>query len=184
VVVETAAVRGLFGTSLAMAWAPAVLAAFGSGSAAITIRVMAPHGAAAYQTALATDLAARKTAGAALVRDKRIALLAPAVGQLAEGLVDVRLVLALTALAGYQPVNVVDFGNTGPGASAGIPLRYADLAETAPAAAYAESVRAHLSAMKAIIRPARMVSLVLSGGQAVLRVEYTAPSPVGKSASG
>jgi hypothetical protein len=184
VVVETATVRDLFGTSLAMAWAPAVLAAFGSGSAAITIRVMAPHGAAAYQTALATDLAARKSAGAALMRDKRITLLAPAVGQLAEGLVDVRLVLALTALARYQPVNVADFGSTGPGASAGIPLRYADLAETGPAAAYAESVRSHLSAVRAIIRPARMVSLVLSGGRAVLRVEYTAPSPLGESASG
>jgi hypothetical protein len=184
VVVETAAVRGLFGTSLAVAWAPAVLAAFGSGPAVITIRVMAPHGAAAYQIALATDLAARKTAGAALVRDKRITLLAPAAGQLAEGLVDVRLVLALTALARYQPVSVADFGNTGPGASAGIPLRYADLAETGPAAAYVQSVRAHLSAVKAIILPARMVSLVLSGGQAVLRVEYTAPSPLGESASG
>jgi hypothetical protein len=183
VVVETAAVRGLFGTSLAMAWAPAVLAAFGSGPAAITIRVMAPNGAAAYQTALAADLAARKTAGAALLRAQRITLLGPAAGQLAAGLVDVRLVLALTALARHQPISVVDFGNTGPGVSAGIPLRYADLAEADPAAAYAQSVRAHLSTVNAIIRPARVVSLVLSDGQAILRVEYTAPSPLGESAS-
>jgi len=183
VVVETAAVRGLFGTSLAVAWAPAVLAAFGSGPAAITIRVMAPNGAAAYQTALAADLAARKTAGVTLLRDQRITLLGPAAGQLAAGLVDTRLVLALTALARHQPISVVDFGNIGPGVSAGIPLRYADLAETESAAAYAQSVRAHLSTVNAIIRPARVVGLVLPGGQAVLRVEYTAPSPLEESAS-
>ena len=182
VVVETAAVRSLFGTSLAMAWAPAVLAAFGSGPAAITVRVMAPHGAAAYQTALAADLAARKTAGAALLRDQRITVLAPAAGQLAAGLADVRLLRALTALARHEPVSIVDFGNSG--ASAGIPLRYADLAETDPAArqpgaAYVRSVRAYLSAAS----PARVTTATLLDGQPVLRVEVTAPSPLAVSSA-
>jgi len=56
-VVETATVRELFGSSLAIAWAPAVLASFGSGTGTITVRVVAPHGAAAYQAALNADRA-------------------------------------------------------------------------------------------------------------------------------
>ncbi len=125
VVVETSVVRRLFGTSLDAAWAPDVLASFGSGADGITVRVIAPHGAAAYQVLLRTGLAARETAGAALLRDPRIAVPASAAGQLDAGLVDSRLLRALTALARQQPISIVGFGNTGPGASAGAaaPLR-------------------------------------------------------------
>ena len=42
-------------------------ASFGSGADGITVRVIAPHGAAAYQVMLRTGLAARETAGAALL---------------------------------------------------------------------------------------------------------------------
>ena len=49
VVVETAAVRGMFGTSLGAQAAPEVLSTVGSGSAIIRIRVVSPHGAAAYR---------------------------------------------------------------------------------------------------------------------------------------
>ena len=186
VVVETAAVRGLFGTSLGLAWAPAVLASFGSGPAVITVRVTAPHGAAAYQTALTADLAARMTAGAALLKDRRITVPAPAAAQLSSGQVDSRLLRALTAVARHQPVRIVDFGNIGSGASAGVPLRFADLAETDQAArlagaAYLRSVRADLSTVNARFRPARTAIVVLPGGQAVLRVEFTAPSPLAGS---
>ena len=186
VVVETAAVRGLFGTSLGLAWAPAVLASFGSGPAVITVRVTAPHGAAAYQTALTADLAARMTAGAALLKDRRIAVPAPAAAQLSSGQVDSRLLQALTAVARHQPVRVLDFGNIGSGASAGVPLRFADLAEADQAArlsgaAYVRSVRAELSAVNARFRPARTTTVVLPDGQAVLRVEFTAPSPLAGS---
>lgn len=184
VVVETAAVQGLFGSSLATAWAPAVLASFGSGPAGITVRVMAPHGAAAYQTALSSDLADRKNAGAGLLKDPRITVPAPARGQLTEGLVDARLLQALAGLAGHEPITIVGFGNTGPGASAGVPLRFVDLAENdraahLPRAAYLRSVRAYLSTVRASFRPARTTTVVLAGGQAVLRVEVTAPSPLG-----
>ena len=129
VVVETAAVRALFGTSLDLAWAPAVLASFGSGSAGITVRVVASHGAVAYQTALVGDLAARKAAGARLLADRRISVPAPARAQLTAGLVDLRLLSALTALSRHQPVSLVEFGNVGPGASPGVPLRFADLSQ-------------------------------------------------------
>jgi len=187
-VVETAAVRGLIGRHPAIAWAPDVLASFGSGTGAITVRVVAPHGAAAYRTALNADLVARKTSGAALLKYPHITVSAAARSQLVAGRVDSRLLLALALLAGREPVNIVRFGNTGPGASPGVPLRFADLAESVPAAhlgraAYARAVSAVLSGVYARVRPARVISGPVQG-QAVLRVEFTAPSPLGKSGSG
>ena len=196
-VVETATVRALFGSSLAIAWAPAVLASFGSGPGVITVRVVAPHGAAAYQTSLNADLADRKRSGAALLNDSRITVSATARSQLVAGQADWRLLAALAALAGHQPVDIVQFGSLGPGASPGVPLRFADLAESVPAAhvdgaAYMRAAWAVLSGADPRIRPARAVSGTLqhqavSGmlqRQTVLRVEFTAPSPLGKSGSG
>jgi hypothetical protein len=187
-VVQTAAVRALFGSSLARAWAPAVLASFGSGPGAITVRVVAPHGAAAYQTSLSADLADRKRSGAALLNYSRVTVSATARSQLVAGQADSRLLLALALLAGSQPIDIVRFENPGPGASPGVPLRFADLAESVPAAhmdaaAYMRSVKAILSGVDAQVRPARTVSGTAQG-QAVLRVEFTAPSPLGKSGSG
>ena len=188
VVVETGAVRALFGTSLDRAWAPAVLASFGSGSAGITVRVVASHGAVAYQTAQAGDMAAAKAAGARLLADRRITVQTSARSQLTGGLVDLRLMSALTALSRHLPVSVVGFGNVGPGVSAGVPLRYADLSPTSQAggqtqAGYARSVRSALSGLDTSFRPVRTVPVVLPDGQAVLRVEFTAPSPLQVSGS-
>ena len=179
VVVETAAVRALFGTSLDLAWAPAVLASFGSGSAGITVRVVASHGAVAYQTALAGDLAARKAAGARLLADRRISVPATARAQLTAGLVDLRLLSALTALSRQLPVSLVDFGNVGPGASAGVPFRFADLSQTSQVG----EARTYLNGLNSTVRPVRTVPTVLPDGRAVLRVEFTAPSPLAASAT-
>jgi hypothetical protein len=194
VVVETGAVRALFGTSLDRAWAPAVLASFGSGSAGITVRVVASHGAVAYQTALAGGMAAAKAAGARLLADRRITVQASARSQLTGGLVDLRLLSALTALSRHLLVSVVGFGNVGPGVSAGVPLRYADLNPTTPAnpaslaggqtqAGYTRSVRSVLSGLGTSFRPVRTVPVMLPDGQAVLRVEFAAPSPLQPSGS-
>ena len=188
VVVETGAVRALFGTSLDRAWAPAVLASFGSGSAGITVRVVASHGAVAYQTAQAGDTAAAKAAGARLLADRRITVQTSARSQLTGGLVDLRLMSALTALSRHLPVSVVGFGNVGPGVSAGVPLRYADLSPTSQAggltqAGYARSVRSALSGLDTSFRPVRTVPVVLPDGQAVLRVEFSATSPLQVSGS-
>jgi hypothetical protein len=194
VVVETGAVRALFGTSLDRAWAPAVLASFGSGPAGITVRVVASHGAVAYQTALAGDMAAAKAAGARVLADRRISVQTSARAQLTEGLVDLRLLSALTALSRHLQVSVVGFGNVGPGVSAGIPLRYADLSPISPTgpaspaggltqAGYARSVRSALSGLDTTLRPVRTVPAVLPDGQAVLRVEFAGPSPLQPSGS-
>jgi hypothetical protein len=183
VVVETAAVRDLFGTSL-NTYAPAVLATFGAGVAQITIRVIAPNGAAAYNTALGADLAARKAAGTELLQVNVITLSPTAREQLIAGQVDSRLVLAIAALATKEPVDIVQFGNIGPGADAGIPLRFAELAQNDQAAhlagsAYVRSIRADLSTVPAAYRPASIATMVLPGGQPVLLIEFTAPSPLG-----
>jgi hypothetical protein len=188
VVVETAAVRELFGTSLAIAWAPAVLASFGSGTSAITVRVVAPHGAAAYEAALDAGLASRESSSAALLRHSQVTVSAIARSQLLAGQVDPRLLLALASLAGHEPVDIVRFGNLGPGASPGVLLRFADLAETIPAAhistaAYAPAAWAVLNAAEAGIRPARAVSGPVQG-QAIFRVEFSAPSPLGNFGPG
>jgi hypothetical protein len=184
VVVETPAVLSLFGSSLASAWAPAVLASFGSGPSLVTVRVIAPNGTAAYQTKLSTDLADRKGAGATLLGAPQISVPALASEQLTAGAVDSRLLEALVFVAGHQAISIVQFGNPGPGASAGIPLRYVDLAERDPArhlssAAYVRSLRAYLSTADVTFRPAIVTTAVLADGQHVLRVEVTAPSPLG-----
>jgi hypothetical protein len=183
VVIETAAVRGLFGTSL-HAYAPAVLATFGSADSLITIRVIAPDGAAAYYEALAKDLAARKESGAALLQVNVITLSPIARKQLIAGQPDSRLLLAIAALATKLPIDIVQFGSIGPGADADMPLRYADLAQNDQAAhlaasAYVQSMHADLATVQAAYRPTSIATVVLPGGQTVLRLEFAAPSPLG-----
>jgi hypothetical protein len=184
VIVATPTVRDMFGSSLSTAMAPGVLASFGSGPAEITVRVIAPRGVAAYRAALGADQAARKTNGSALLNDPQITVSAIASTQLAGGQVDSRLLLAVASLATNEPIDIVQFGNIGPGAGPGIPLRFADLASNDQAAhmtsaAYLRSLRASLNSATAQFRPTRIVQVVRPGGRAVLRVEFTAPSPLG-----
>jgi len=183
VVVETAAVLSLFGTSLNN-YAPAVLATFGSGDSQITVRIIASTGAGAYYKALSADLAARKLAGNALLQSSAITVSPTARRQLIAGQPASRLLLAIAFLASDQPIDIVQFGNIGPGADADIPLRFADLAESDPAAhmassAYVRAIRAYLSTVSPRYRPASVQTVVEPGNQAVLRIQFTAPSPLG-----
>jgi hypothetical protein len=183
VVVETPTVRDLFGSNLAAAWAPAVLASFGSGSGAITVRAVAPQGAAAYQSAVSTDLASRIAASTALLHNAQVAVSAMARNQLLAGQVDLRLLLALASVATHEPINIVRFGSLGPGASPSVPLDFADLAESVPAAhldtaGYVRAVWAVLNGTDAAIRPERAISGPIQG-QAILQVEFASPSPLG-----
>jgi hypothetical protein len=184
VVVETSVVRQLFGSSLDAAWAPDALATFGSGADRITVRVIAPNGAAAYQVLLRNGQVTREKAAVALLRNPRIEILAGAAGQLDAGLVDSRLLLALTALARQHPISIVGFGNAGPGVSAGLPLRFADLAQNDPAAhltrtAYVSSVRAYLDMVRDRYGLTPVTAVAPPYGPSVLRVQVTAPSPPG-----
>ena len=180
VVVVTQAVRDLFGSSLSFNIAPAVLATFGSADASITVRVIAPDGAAAYYAQAGADLAERKKIGADLAQTSGITLSAEAKEQLVAGQPDSRLLLVIASLASRQPVDILDFGNIGPGADPAIPLRFMDLAESDPAArpagpAYLRALRASLSALSKPLRPTRIVTVV---GQPVLRIEFTVPTPL------
>jgi hypothetical protein len=184
VVVVTPTVQGFYGNSLASSWAPAVLAAFGSGDTLITVRVIAPKGAAAYRSALNADLSDRKSIGASLLGVNFIALSGTARAQLIAGRVDSRPMFAIADLATKEPVDILEFGNIGPGGDADMPLRYADLAANDPAAhlagaAYLRSIRTDLSTVPAVYRPVRTATVVLPGGQTVLRIEFTAPTPLG-----
>src|SRR5260370_28806687 len=133
VVVATAAVRSEFGARLADVYAPVVLARFGTGDASVEIRVVAPDGAPAYRSALAVDLAARRHAGAQLLRNPRLSLSAPARRQLADGMVDSRLLATLAALAALYPGRVLSFGEPAPGATPGGPPNNVEISPpTAP----------------------------------------------------
>ena len=159
-VLGTAAVRGIFGGRLAGVYAPEVLASFGTGAARIDIRIVGPDGAAAYRTALAADLRARRAAGTQLLRDRRITMTSSARTELAAGQVDARLLMTLAALAAGAPVRVGGFGDCGPGAGASLPLRAAVIAAPAATArrmlAFARAQRSPYLPAHAGLRPARV----------------------------
>jgi hypothetical protein len=183
VVVDTATVRSLFGSSLANAYAPDTLASFGSGIAEISVRVIAPHGAVAYRAALNSDLAEREVSGSGLANNTNVITFSgPASNQLVAGQVDSRLIVAITALAGqwHHPINILGFENIAPGGDADMPLRFADLAENNQAANMSSSAyRKSMIAFLAAHYPSARTDIVTEGGQSVVRIEFTAPSPLG-----
>jgi hypothetical protein len=181
--VATAAVRQEFGTRLASVYAPDVLASFGTGSAQVAIRVVAPDGAAAYATSLHADQAARVAAGKQLLRNPRIHAGVGSLRALAHGRVDARLLTVFAALATLHSVQVLGFPPAPAGASPGLPLRIAYLAAAGPGTRQRpNSVQSMASFLRAQLPPYRPASVTVfqrpGGGQA-LRVEFAAPSPLG-----
>jgi hypothetical protein len=183
VIVVTAAIRAEFGASLNFVYAPGVIASFGSAITRIDIRVIAPKGATAYRSALRADLAARKKAGPALLLNPQISASATARRQLTAGQVDSRLMYTLAVVASMWPVSIVTFGNLAPGASPGIPLRYAYLAQasgeaSAGPAAQARQISGFVHGLRGFYSSARIQTVRLAG-QNVVRIEFAAPSPLG-----
>ena len=184
-VVDTATVRRLFGSSLGAQVAPETLSSFGTGPALVSVRAVAPKGATAYEHALSADRGVRQQTGAALVASGRqIRAQATAREQLSAGMVDTRLLFLMAALAGVQPIDIVDFGNIGSGGSPDLPLRYADVAENDSAAhlgrpAYLSALLKALHSVPPLYRPIRAVTVELAPGVTVLRIEVGAPSPLG-----
>jgi hypothetical protein len=184
VIVATPTVRSLFGSYLSSEDAPLVLTRIGTGRAFITVRVVAPHGAAAYLRALAADRQERKLDGTELLGSRQIVTSPVARSEMAAGMVDTRLLFAITALAGAQPIDIVDFGNISVGASATVPLRYADLvvpdnASGLAPAAYIAALRDVLGSVPAEYKPALTASLEQPNHVHVLRIVVAAPSPLG-----
>ena len=181
VLLVTAAVRNQFGSRLTSVYAPIVLAAFGSGSARIEVRVVAADGAKAYMAQLAADMAARRSAGAALLHNSSIQVAPAARRELIAGQVDPRLLLMVVTLSHAYPVAVVSFGSQASGASAGVPLRSAEITG-APAPGHRPAsmrvLRHFLNAQRTPYRPATVTTVRL-GSRTALDVEYPAPSPFG-----
>ncbi|HEX4660658.1 MAG TPA: hypothetical protein VH307_24980 [Streptosporangiaceae bacterium] len=183
VIASTAAVREEFGSRLTSVYAPVALATFGSGSAQVAVRVVAADGSAAYLRSLQADAAARRAAGALLPRNPHVRVSPAGRRELAAGRVDARLLSVIGALATPYHLDITGFGAPAAGASPGVPLRSADISP-APAgpggdAATLDSVKRFLLAQQAPFRPADVTTVRLASGQTVLRIEFTAPSPLG-----
>ena len=103
--------------------------------------------------------------------------------ELAARQVDTRLLSAIGALATRYHIYITGFGVRAAGASPGVPLRSADISLTLPRrgrdAATLNSVKRFLLAQQAPFRAADVTTVRLASGQAVLHVEFTAPSPLG-----
>jgi len=183
VLVATPILQSQFGTRLRTEYAPTVLASFGSGSARVAVRLVANYGAAAYDLALRRDLAARRTAGAQLIGNGRIALPSAAENQLAAGNVDPRLLITLPALAAKHPIRILAFFDRPPGASSGVPLAGVKLSGTDPRArmlpsAYLRWLTSFLRKQQSVYRAARVTAATHHGHQ-VVSVRFTWPSPIG-----
>jgi hypothetical protein len=184
VVLATQAIRNQFGARLAGVYAPVVVAAFGSGAARIDVRVVAPDGTPDYLAALSADVKARVTAGSQLAHNTRIHTTATARAQLSAGLVDSRLLSALAALAAQHLVDLIGFGDLpGPAASPGVPLRSAVLAwAPRPGSHHNATLRSlldFLHSQRPPYRPSVVKEVTSTAQRTVLRVEYSAPSPLG-----
>jgi hypothetical protein len=180
VIVATAAVRSLFGSRLTTVYAPTVIASFGSGAARIDVRVYAAGGTPEYLAALKADEQSRVSVGQQLLRNSRVGVTQVARQQLVTGQVDSRLLITLATLSHQDPVSIVAFGDSGPGASPGAPLREAEL--VAPANAKSGYLHSMISLLQAQQQPylANSVTLVrFANGQQAVRIEFAAPSPLG-----
>jgi hypothetical protein len=175
VVVATPAVRSQFGTRLITVYAPEVIASFGSGATRIDIRAIAPDGAAAFQSALAADSAARISAGQQLLRNKRLTVSTAARSALASGDVDPRLLVTLAALAAQQRVSILSFGDPSPDAP-DVPLRAADL--DAVTEAQSRTLLSFLRAQRTPYLPA-VAATRATGARFTITIQYDAPGPLG-----
>ncbi len=182
VIVATQAVRSLFGSRLQIVSAPAVMASFGSGATRIDVRAIAPEGAAAYEAALSSDWAARRTAAAELVRNPGVRAAGAARQELLTGQVDSRLLITLAALAVSHSVNVVAFGGSAPGVAAGVPLREMEISGTGSPAYHSaelQRIRSFVLAQHPAFLPAQVRIVRAASGGIALRIEFGAPSPLG-----
>jgi hypothetical protein len=183
IIVATPDLRSQFGPRLSSEYAPAVLASFGTGSARVDVRVIAPLGAGAYQLALTRDIAARELQGTQIVGNSRIVLPAPAKTALAAGQVDPRLLITLPFLAHRHPVRVLAFYDRAPGASPGVPftgvkLAGADAKAGMSAHGYLRWLVSFLHSQRSFFRAAS-ITTAWRHGRAVVSIRFALPNPVG-----
>jgi hypothetical protein len=180
-VVSTAAVRAQFRDRLANVWAPAVIAAFGSGNARIEIRLEYPGGAKSYNAVQGKYLDARKLRDDQLLTNRSVTLSVKARAQLRSGEIDPRLPELIATMVHFYPLRIVDFGSQSPGGGPASLLRSMDLATTNPPAGltpskYISWMRSFVNAQRSLYHSA-LSQITLPTGQAV-RIGFGAPSPL------
>jgi len=167
------------GSQLASQYAPAVIASFGAGSAQVDVCATEPGGAAGYESALRADLAARKSAGSQLLRNRYIHFTAYEAAQLFAGEVDSRLLVTLAALSSQYAFRVTAFGDSSPGTQ----VLFRDVTITSdssrPGAAELGKVMALINEQHPPYLPTHATIIHTAAGQAALQIEFAAPSPLG-----
>ncbi len=176
IVVATATIRKQLGSSLTTVYSPAVLSSFGSGNSRIDVRLIAPHGAAAFMQQFRADQKERKTAAGALLTLASISLSASARRQLAAGQVDSRLIVLLSFLAPSFRLDVAAFSDSGPGANVGMPLRSLTLTGSK---AGLRSVLTYVRTHETAPYLPEHTQLTRQRGRPELVIEFYAPSPLG-----
>jgi hypothetical protein len=183
VIVATDVLRSQFGSRLTSVYAPVIMGSFGTGSARVEVRVVAPDGAPVYLSQLSADVSARKSLGATLLRDPKIASEPAARSELASGQVDPRLLLTISTMSALHPLSIVSFSGAAPGATPGVPLRDAVLLGGIGGSSSSAS---GLAAMASFLRgqqppylPAVVQTVRLPTGEHALRVQFAAPAPLG-----
>jgi hypothetical protein len=180
VIVATAAVRADLGGRLTTD-APGVIAVFGSAAARIEVLAVAARGPAAFRAALRADLTQRRESGAELLASDRIMVGGAARRQLAAGDVDARLLVTLATLGAQHRIDVVSFGDGGPGASLSVsPFRAAELTQATAASdpTFAPSVLSFLRSQHPPFAAALVQRIRLTASRAAVRVMFAAPSPL------
>jgi hypothetical protein len=171
-IVATPAVQSRFGTHLAAAYAPLVLASFGTGAGRVEVRAVAPDGAAALQSRLSSGHDSLITAGAQLLQNKNLQAGPQARAAIQAGRVDSRLLVTFAAMAARMPVNLVALNDLSPGADSAVPLRNAEL--SAASAGDLSAMLAFLGAQQDPYRPASAALTRSADGRSVIAVQFDA----------
>ena len=165
-------------SQLADDYAPALIASFGSGAGRIEVRATEPGGAAAYQSALQADLAARMSAGSELLSNRRIRFTASDAAQLRAGEVDTRLLATLAALASQYSFRVDCVRRRRPRRPGAVPGGNHHVRRRDGAAELAGAMNL-VNEQDPPFLPTHVTTSRLAAGQAALSIEFAAPSPLG-----
>jgi len=180
-IVASAAVRALYGAQLGSS-APAVIAAFGTGAAAVQVRLAVAGGPAAYGHAVSTARADRRRAGQRLLQMRHVHARPAAKSELRSGLVDPRLTVVLRRLAAHYPVTLLRCSDAGPLAGRSVPLRMAEIA--VPATRHGKRTVTELAGMEKLLRKlpavdrAELMPVHAAHGKVFLELRFRAPSPL------
>jgi len=177
-VIATLPAAGAAGNTLVDQYAPALIASFGSAASRIEVRAVARAGTAAYQSAMRSDLAARKSAGAQLLRNPRLTFTTADAAQLRAGEVDSRLLATLAALSTQFTLRVTAFGNSAPGG----PQFFRSVtvaSDGGNGAARLAAALAMVGEQQSPYQPAHSAIIRPGTGRAALTIEFASPSPFG-----